>query len=305
MDDLFLIWPDNVDFDVFFNALNNLHPTIKFKCEWENEGKLPFLDMTVHKTDNEVSFSIYRKPTNSCSYIHYFSAHSNKVKLAVASSMFLRAYRLCSPSFIDEEISNIVNIFKELKYPVSFISKAHTKARKRFFTAPPAVSFNVENKKIICLPYNEGFECLNHVFRDSERKFVFKYPNTLGKSLIRNKPRPEGEAGVYQIPCKDCNLVYYGETGRPFPVRLEEHKNDVKNCKESNAAFLHKIRNDHVINWNDAKILFRSNDYFKRRLVESSLIGSFPNFNISEGHFKFSNILQTAILKAVGLNGIT
>ena len=73
----------------------------------------------------------------------------------------------------------------------------------------------------------------------------------------------------------------------------------------SNAAFLHKIRIDHAINWNDAKILFRSNDYLKRRLVGSSLIGGFPNFNISEGHFKFNNILQTAILKAVRLNGIT
>ena len=109
----------------------------------------------------------------------------------------------------------------------------------------------------------------------------------MGKKLISNKPKPEGEAGVYQIPCSNCNLVYYGETGRSFSVRLKEHRNDVKNCNESNAAFIHKIRNDHAINWNQAKILFKSNDYFKRRLVESSLIGSYPNFNLSEGHFEF------------------
>ena len=76
VDDIFLIWPDNLDFDTFFHRLNNLHPTIKFKFEWEVNGTLPFLDIKVHKTSSEPQFSIYRKPTNSCAYIHNFSMHS-------------------------------------------------------------------------------------------------------------------------------------------------------------------------------------------------------------------------------------
>ena len=81
-DDLFLIWPDDMDFDQFFIALNNLHPTIKFKYEWEVNGKLPFLDVTVglYKNTNMLLFSVFGKSTNSCSYIHFYSSKSQNVK---------------------------------------------------------------------------------------------------------------------------------------------------------------------------------------------------------------------------------
>ena len=44
VDDIFLVWPDHLNFQEFFDKLNRLHPTIKFKYEWEVEGTLPFLD---------------------------------------------------------------------------------------------------------------------------------------------------------------------------------------------------------------------------------------------------------------------
>ena len=78
VDDIFLIWPDNLDFDTFFHRFNNLHPTIKFKFKfkWEVDGTLLFLDIKVHKTSSKTQFSIYRKSTNLCAYIHNFSMHS-------------------------------------------------------------------------------------------------------------------------------------------------------------------------------------------------------------------------------------
>ena len=103
----------------------------------------------------------------------------------------------------------------------------------------------------------------------------------------------------------DCNKSYYGKTGRSFDVRLAEHRRDVQNCNISNAAFIHKIDNDHRIDWNSAKLLFKSDNYFIRRIVESSLIAGLPNFNISPGNFKFHKVLQSSILKATGLLGIT
>ena len=103
------------------------------------------------------------------------------------------------------------------------------------------------------------------------------------------------------IPCRDCDKVYFGESGRSWEVRLTEHKRDVKNYDTSNATFNHIIDNDHRINWNGAKLLYKANNYYIRRVVESSLINNYPNFNLSQGHFKFHKALQNCILKATGL----
>ena len=126
VDDIFLIWPHGKSFDDFFEKLNELHPSIKFKCEWEHDGKLPFLDTTVINNGFNLIFDIYRKPTNSLSYIHILSRHKDKVKHSVILSQFLRAYNIWNYISIDNKIKKIEEIFTNLGYPNYFIKKAHT-----------------------------------------------------------------------------------------------------------------------------------------------------------------------------------
>ena len=72
------------------------------------------------------------------------------------------------------------------------------------------------------------------------------------------------EAGVYKIPWQGCNKVYFGEPGCSFDMRLKEHERDVTNCNVNNAFFFHKIGFDHNTNWDEAKLLFKCNNYFTR-----------------------------------------
>ena len=61
---------------------------------------------------------------------------------------------------------------------------------------------------------------------------------------------------VYQVPCSDCNLVYLGQTKRDLKSRLAEHKLAIKNQKpEKSALCEYCMRFDHLINWNNSKIL--------------------------------------------------
>ena len=87
VDDILCLWPNDEAIDIFLPMLNNLVPSIKFTVEVEEDGKLPFLDCMIHRTDRSFKFSIYRKPTNVCSYIHFYSAHHENVKLSVFTSM--------------------------------------------------------------------------------------------------------------------------------------------------------------------------------------------------------------------------
>ena len=130
VDDIFCIWPFNENVNTFLLELNSQVHSINFTYEEERDCCLPFLDVNVHRTPNGFRFSVFRKPTNVCSYIHYYSNHSDKVKKATFSSMFLRALRICSPEFLQEEFESIFSISEKLKYPRHFIESAMTKAQK-------------------------------------------------------------------------------------------------------------------------------------------------------------------------------
>ena len=73
----------------------------------------------------------------------------------------------------------------------------------------------------------------------------------------------------------------------------------MKNCNLSNALFNHKTDLDHQIDWDGAKIVFKSNSYFKRRIVESTLIAAYPCFSLSDGHLKLNKAFKTQIVNSL------
>ena len=68
------------------------------------------------------------------------------------------------------------------------------KARKTFYPTLNKTPFNEERKKIISLPFNYSFNHLDQLLKDSNFKVVFKYPNTLDRKLICNRPKNSTEA---------------------------------------------------------------------------------------------------------------
>ena len=102
------------------------------------------------------------------------------------------------------------------------------------------------------------------------------------------------------MPCKDCpNNAYICETGRDLKQRIYEHKRDIRVGNTSSAVFCHVRDFDHVVDFNNCQLVFKSNNYIKRRIVESSLISSTPNFNMSVGQYSFNSIICNQIIKQV------
>jgi hypothetical protein len=63
---------------------------------------------------------------------------------------------------------------------------------------------------------------------------------------------------IYQVPCKNCDKIYIGETGRKLGTRISEHKKDcisveqisrVTRAMEKNKSAItdHAIQQNHVI----------------------------------------------------------
>ena len=93
--------------------------------------------------------------------------------------------------------------------------------------------------------------------------------------MCKNRPAPiesKSGAGVYQVPCADCDLVYFGESGRSLKTRLKEHKKDIVNQKEESGLAVHVHKEDHYFNFEKAEVLVPCGDVRKRHIIESALI---------------------------------
>ena len=180
---------------------------------------MPFLDLLIHRYPTGLKFSIYRKPTATDLYTHYFSAHSLATKKGVLISLFLRAHRLCDNAFISSEIEHIRSAFLKLKYPDWIIKQALSTATARYHN--PSVRQPQRNAKYhLALFDHPSLQSLRPALSNIGVSTSFSSRNTLRKQLSRTGPKapaPNEVAGVYTVECKidTCNKgVYYGESGR-------------------------------------------------------------------------------------------
>ena len=111
---------------------------------------LAFLDVHVTHINSQFRFSVYRKATNTESYIHSFSFHSHQTKQNVISNLYSRALKICDSEFIDSEIKHITDTFLGLGYPKHFIQRALSISKKRFYA--PSTNKNTEPQKRLVVP---------------------------------------------------------------------------------------------------------------------------------------------------------
>ena len=117
--------------------------------------------------------------------------------------------------------------------------------------------------------------------------------------LVRNKQTNNVAAGVYKIPCKDCDQVYIGETGRDLDTRIKEHKYACKIGNSNNALFVHSFDNNHSIDWKSSQMLYKCSNFKKRRIVESVCIDKYNNFNLSEGMYKIDPVMRSLVVRSL------
>ena len=132
VDDILLQWSHSIEeFNAFLHNLNQLEYLINLKVEREvpdperpGFAMILFLDLCIHCAPSGLTFSVYRKPTSTEMYTHYFSSHPHSTKRGILISLFLRAHRLCDDIHITGEIKHIRSTFLKLQYPSHVINQA-------------------------------------------------------------------------------------------------------------------------------------------------------------------------------------
>lgn len=105
---------------------------------------------------------------------------------------------------------------------------------------------------------------------------MFRPFRTLGSLISNPKDRtpPNAQSGiVYRIPCKECDLVYIGETGRKRDTRLKEHARDAERAthatKSKTELVEHCWETGHTFDFGNAMTLAREARWGPRKFLES------------------------------------
>ena len=295
VDDVLVVVPRNVNIENKLRMLNRVNEYIQFTVELEVDNKLPFLDTVIHRCDNSVKFSVYRKPTNKDDFIHYLSAHSEKVKSGVVIGFYLRALRICSEEFLEDEIAYVTAAFLKLSYPLALLRRL----KKKSVEISKRKNEEKVNKECLVVPYTRGVEVITKVLSDAGIRVAYASGQSIQTIVRGGGSRGKNKLSVvYSIPCGGCPASYYGETARGMEKRMKEHKSDLRHHRTTNSLVLHAEEFDHLPDWEHVEALHTGLNKRKRKLVEAAYIATGKTTNHREGFMNLSHAAAKLVLSS-------
>ena len=241
-----------------------------------------------------MKYKVYRKKTNREDYIHYFSAHSDRVKSGVVIGFFLRAFRICSAQYLESEINHIFESFLKLKYPKAFIVRCLRKSKKIRSNARNARR-DRSSHRVIVVPSSSKTSNIARSLKRAGVTVIEKTGSKIGDLIKQKEETKCQDSVVYKVPCGGCQRSYLGETYRGFKTRVQEHRRDIQNHKDTSSFVIHIDQHQHLPDWKRSEILWSGQGKTRRKLVESVVIENLPNINSKRGDFALSPILAQLI----------
>ena len=152
------------------------------------------------------------------------------------------------------------------------------------------VEEKARNRGMILIPYVKGLsERIEWVMKKRRISTAMQPHTTLRNLLVHPKDKAEPK-GVYKIKCQGCEGCYVGDTKRKLAVRVKEHRADVDNRVLRDRVFTQEKRNqseternkfaitdhvcqtNHLIDWDNARMVERESDWTDRCIKEAIVI---------------------------------
>ena len=107
---------------------------------------------------------------------------------------------------------------------------------------------------------------------------VYKNTNTIKKHLVKKTRTQSNKPCIYEIPCRDCNKKYIGES-IDINRRKKQHQDSLNKGDVNSALHKHRVNEDHFIQLDGMKSILNVDNVDKRRILEAILIQNVENFN--------------------------
>jgi len=252
-----------------------------------------------------VKLLVYRNKTHRDQYLNFSSQHPIQHKLSVIRALLDRCSKLVAePKDRETEETHILEALSRCGYPECSLKKVKSQLESQ----------NVKKKKKheLVQPYIECLsEAVGRVYQRYGISTTMRPHITIRNMLFHPKDKvnlDETAECAYGNPCKNCDKVYIGETGRSFGVRMKEDLKEVEaqegrkytrssrkqpQLEQNKFAITDHINQEnHVINWNEAKIIARESDKTTRWIREAVKIRQESRgvMNRDEGAYQLSHV---------------
>jgi len=226
LDDIFIIWPHSrTEFEQFFEILNSHHESINLKASVQT-NEINFLDVTVFKGNRftekgTLDTKVYFKPTDSRQLLHKKSYHPKHTFKSIIKSQILRYYRICSgkPDF-DNACTGLFQSLKQRGYSGRFLRTVKTETLSGF-------KLDFSSKK--CLKPN----CLTCPYLIETDHMVSNKGTIIP---LKHSLNCHSKRVIYVIKCKNCGIMYVGQTTQELHKRLMAHRSTINTCKPKPVA---------------------------------------------------------------------
>ena len=237
MDDIFRNIKKN-KIESKLKEINSYHPSLKFTCEIECDGCLPFLDMKVTNNIGMLFSTWYCKPTDTGLVMNFHALAPKKYKRAVIAGFVHRIYRACSSwELFHESIERAKVILRQNQYPSVFYEKIIHDTLTRIVEKTVKEREEMNDPFLPFLQY--GGKCSESYARDILKTgvsvrviFTLRKVRTVMPSLKEPIEKPMKSCVVYKISCPRCNACYVGQTRRHLQTQFHEHLNRKGPVKE-------------------------------------------------------------------------
>ena len=234
VDDTFALLDSRDGALAILGCLNELHPSLHFTMESEDDGQLPFMDVRVRKEGNVftiLTIAIYRNRPFTGLYTRLDSYGPTNQKIALVCSLVQRARKICSPQYLDGEVNTLQSIFEKNGYPGPIVSRVIQQALE---SEPMRTGEQRKvDKMFICLPWlgPKSAAFRNRIHRDTiealpDCKAVCTFTtrrllNTCKKDVLPEESLSNHDV-IYFFNCA-CEQSYVGRTSQRLEERIKLH----------------------------------------------------------------------------------
>ncbi|RYE27225.1 MAG: hypothetical protein EOP45_01905 [Sphingobacteriaceae bacterium] len=102
---------------IISEALNSYHPRIKFTNEIESDQKIAFLNLMIHRTDNELITNWYMKPYASMRLLNYESHHEKPCIIETAKAYLHNVLTISHGNFFHSNKELLIEILRKNSFP--------------------------------------------------------------------------------------------------------------------------------------------------------------------------------------------
>ena len=257
MDDILCVIHER-DIAEKIDHINDLHPSLKFTIERENEvdHSIPFLDMKILNNNGSLSSTWYTKPTDTGLIMNFHSLAPKKYKRSVVSGFVHRIYRACSSwSLFHNSLVKAKNILEQNQYPPTFYEPIVNATLDRIINPISDANSDMESETSVstdtCSEDSEESDICTHNILEKDKFMLFvqyrgkcteDYAQSLHKinapcrivmtlrklktvlpSLKNPVEKMMKSNVVYNITCPRCQSCYVGQTRRQLQRRFSEH----------------------------------------------------------------------------------